>query len=240
MEKQKKCIHDGHRLRLIDTVNNAGIENVSPVQAMEFILFYVFPRGDVNPLAHRLLDEFGSVSGVLDAGVEQLKTVEGIGDRSAKMLHMMSEIFFYYTHCKRSKRETLKNYMEICDYLEDLLRFRAEEHFWIIALDSKFKVKNAKDLGTGTIVNVGIDPKVVANFVISSRPTFVLFAHNHPGGDATPSEMDIKGNRHLEDLITRLGVKFLDHLIVGVESIYSIKHDRLIRLFEEKLPINLI
>ena len=87
MSEKKKCIHDGHRKRLIDTVNKAGLDTLSEVQALEYILFFIFPRGDVNPLAHRLLDRFGDIATVLDAPIEDLVMVEGMGETSAKKMH---------------------------------------------------------------------------------------------------------------------------------------------------------
>ena len=90
----EKNIHAGHRGRLLDTVCNAGIETLSSVQAMEFILTYIFPRGDVNPLAHRLLDKFGNIASVLDAEESELMTVRGIGERAAKLIRQLTEIFF--------------------------------------------------------------------------------------------------------------------------------------------------
>ena len=67
--KNKKCIHDGHRKRLVDTVDQVGLYGLSDVQALEYILFFIFPRGDVNPLAHRLLDRFNDTQTVLEASV---------------------------------------------------------------------------------------------------------------------------------------------------------------------------
>ena len=80
----EKCVHDGHRKRLLDTVNAVGLIGLSDIQALEFILFFIIPRGDVNPLAHRLLDRFKNVPTVLDASVEDLMEVKGVGETAAK------------------------------------------------------------------------------------------------------------------------------------------------------------
>ena len=84
MAKDESNIHAGHRERLIETVHKVGLTEISSIQAMEFILCYIFPRGDVNPLAHRLLDKFKKISFVLDASVEDLCEVKGMGQLSAK------------------------------------------------------------------------------------------------------------------------------------------------------------
>lgn len=224
-------MHHGHRQRLLDTVHKAGIENMSEVQAMEFILFYVFPRGDVNPLAHRLLDRFGCVANVLDADIEELKEVSGIGDRSAKALKMLSEVFFYYTQNKLSKKIVLEKYPQICDYFEELLRFDPTERFFVIGLDASFKLIGKKLIAIGSVKNVGLSPLSITNFISSSKPAFMILAHSHPGGKAAPSIQDIEANEKLTSLLVLLGVKYIDHIIVGDDGVYSVKQDNYLRRF---------
>lgn len=224
-------IHEGHRKRLLDTMINAGMENVSEIQAMEFILGYIFPRGDVNPLAHRLLAEFGSVANVLDADVNSLKDIKGMGERSAKSLFMLGELFHFYTHNKTGKKIKLTTYEEICDYFEESLRFRTVENFVIVALDAKMNLTHRKILAKGTVKNVGIPPLNVSNFIASSRAVYVIFAHNHPTGTARASEQDLKANAGFASLLACLGVNFVDHIIVGEDGIFSIKNNKFLREF---------
>ena len=97
----------GHRERLIETVFSGGIENLSNVQALEFILFYVFPRGDVNPLAHRLLDRYKNIPTVLEAPIYDLVKVEGMEIKSAKKLNLLLNIYYRYTEEKAAKQEKI-------------------------------------------------------------------------------------------------------------------------------------
>ena len=71
-----KSVHSGHRERLLETVHNVGLYGLSKIQVMEFVLCYIFPRGDVNPLAHRLLDKFKNISTVFDASIDDLRSEE--------------------------------------------------------------------------------------------------------------------------------------------------------------------
>lgn len=225
-------IHKGHRARLLDTVINAGMENVSEIQAMEFILGYVFPRGDVNPLAHRLLHEFGSVANVLDSEINSLKSVQGMGDSSAKRLYMIGQLFNYYTHARVGQKQNLSTYQAISDYFEEFLRFRTLETFVIIGLDAKMNLIQRKILALGSVKNVGIPSIDVANFVSSTKLVYVLFAHNHPSGSAKVSKQDLDANNALAELLKCLGVNFIDHIIVGEDGIFSIKQDNFIRIYE--------
>lgn len=224
-------IHEGHRARLLDTLYNVGIENVSDVQAMEFMLFYVFPRGDVNPLAHRLLHEFQSVAGVLDADIISLSKVKGMGLRSAKSLKMLGDLFFYYTQNKLAEKTHLENYTQMCDYFEELLRFEPKEKFYIIGLDASYRIILKKTLAVGSVKNVGIAPDDITRFVDSCKPAALIFAHNHPGGNGELSTQDIEATDKLEVLIKCLGVKLIDHLVVGIDGIGSYRQKGKLRKF---------
>jgi len=231
MKKEEENIHCGHRARLLDTVLKAGIENVSDVQALEFILTYVFPRGDVNPLAHRLLKEFGSVSNILEAEVNSLKSVQGMGESSAKRLHMLGEVFFFYTQNKLSTKICLGTYSDMTDYFDELLRFSPVENFVILALDASYNLKAKKILAIGNVKNVGLDPMKVADFILSTKPVHIVFAHNHPGGSAKASTQDEVANDKMKDLVIKLGVNFIDHILVGEDGIYSLKQKDFLRKF---------
>lgn len=236
LDKNKKPfdeahMHDGHRARLLDTLYNVGIENVSDVQAMEFILFYIFPRGDVNPLAHRLLHEFGTVANVLDADINSLKEIRGMGERSAKSLKLLGDLFFYYTQNKLSDKIVLSNLNQITDFFEELLRFEPKEKFLIIGLDPNYKLIQKKVVAIGSVKNVGITPSAITNFVASCCPTSVIFAHNHPGGKSSASSQDVEATDRLEKLLVCLGVKFIDHFIIGNDGIFSVKSKGRLRNF---------
>ena len=106
---EEKNIHAGHRERLSNLVAKAGIENVSDVQALEFVLTYIFPRGDVNPLAHRLLDKFGTFADVLDADPIELESAKSIENdfaltRNISSLHNQQN--YWKNSCKRSIQHT--------------------------------------------------------------------------------------------------------------------------------------
>ena len=86
-------MHEGHRQRMRDRFRTEGLDNFAPHEVLELLLFYARARGDVNPLAHRLLETFGSLRGVLEAPVEHLCTVEGVGEETATLLSMMVPMF---------------------------------------------------------------------------------------------------------------------------------------------------
>ena len=228
---EDKNMHAGHRGRLLETVCRAGLDTLSEIQQMEFILFYIFPRGDTNPLVHRLLDKFGNVASVLEADENELTSVYGVGERAAKMLKQLVEIFFVYTTCKRTKRENLEEYTGIYDYCEQLLRFKTVEELYIVGVDCMKNIIGRRKLASGSINMVGITPLQISNFLASTKAAMVFITHNHPGGAATPSGQDKSATEYLSNLCATLGVTFIDHILIGEDGVYSFTYHSKVREF---------
>lgn len=230
-KKEPKHHHGGHRQRLTETIINAGLDKVSDVVALEFILTYVIPRADTNELAHKLLDKFGNLVEVLNADPNLLAEVEGMGEMSAKKLHLFVDIFDYYTEKLLAKRYSFKYRGQMADYFESLLRFRSVETTYIVGVDAAYRVKACYKLAVGGLLSVGISTHQIAKFITSIKPAFVVLAHNHPQGSAEPSQGDLEGTELVENLVNSLGVKLVDHLIVGIDGVYSVKGSNYYREF---------
>ena len=230
---KKKHNHGGHRQRLLSTIMEAGIDKVSDVVALEFILTYVIPRCDTNDLAHRLLDRFGSAANVLNTDWDLLKEVEGMGETSAKKLHCLIDIFDYYTDQLLDKKYVFEYRSDISDFFEELLRFKNIETSYIIGVDASNRVKSKHKLSVGGVLSVGVSTHDVAKFITSVKPAYVFLAHNHPQGKAIPSKGDIEGTRLIENLLNSLGVPLVDHVIVGIDGIFSMKENSFYREFKK-------
>ena len=226
-------IHAGHRERLLETVYNVGLNNLSQVQIMEFILFYIFPRGDTNPLAHRLLNKFKNISTVLDASLDDIKSVKGMGDASAKKLKMLLEIFNVYTFNKTTKQEGISTFGDVCDHIESLLRYKTNEEMHAIGLNSNGKYIGERCLAKGGSSLVGISIRDVSNFVVTYNAQQVYLVHNHPGGSCMPSKQDIDSNRELQKKFEFTGCSLVDNLVIGDDGIYSMRTRSLVRIFSE-------
>lgn len=224
-------IHAGHRERLTETIYNCGIENISEVQALEYILCYIFPRGDVNPLAHRLLDRYKSLPSVLEAPVEDLMEVKGMGKQSAMKLTMLLEVFYRYSNDKLSTRGKINTLGEIYDYLDNLLRFRPQEEFHLIGIGNNGCVKGQRMVCRGSSNQVKVELRDIAFFVATYKVPALILVHNHPDGSCLPSSEDVNTDKHAESLCNFAGVKMVDDLIIGQDGIFSIKSNSIVRKF---------
>ncbi len=224
-------IHAGHRDRLLNLVYKAGLENVSDVQQVEQFLTYIFPRGDTNPLAHRLLKKFGNFSNMVNASFSELTSVRGIGKSTAMKIMMFPKHCQVFEAQMLSYKQDLNNYGNLCDFCEGLLRTCNTEELHLLALNASGKLTRRECLAKGAINFVGIPARVVVNFILSTNAAVVVLIHNHPGGFATPSKKDVEGTKYLEDIILHTGCVLADHIIVGSDGVYGIKKEKYIRTY---------
>lgn len=105
--------HEGHRQRLRRRFLLEGLDNFDEVQVLELLLFYAIPRRDTNPIAHALLEQFGSLSGVLEAPVSALAQVPGMGENGATLLQLVTAASRYYM-IQRSSAGQVLNTVERC------------------------------------------------------------------------------------------------------------------------------
>ncbi len=230
-EVKEKNIHEGHRKRLVDLAVKGGFDSLSNFTALELFLTYIFPRGDVNPLAHRLLAEFESFTHIVDASVEDLKRVDGINDRSAKMITLFKDLFYFYTTAKMGKKYVVSSMGEIVDMIEDHLRFRTTENMFLFALSAANIVTHKRRFDMSKSGEVGVPILEFTNFLASSKPASLVVAHCHPYGRAVPSDNDLNAFEIIKDVCETCGVNLIDSLIVGEDGVYSQREEKMLRKY---------
>ena len=229
--KKERNIHAGHRERMNDLVANAGFDNLSDVQAVEYFLTYIFPRGDVNPLAHRLLEEYENFTNIIDAGAEDLMRIEGINKRSAQKIANFGEMFFYYTTAKMKKKIKVKSKGDIIDIVEDYLRFRNTENMILIGISAGNFVTHKRRIKSSSAGQISISMTELASFLAAAKPASLVIAHCHPYGKSLPSANDENAFKAVKDLCFACGVNFIDSFIVGDDGVFSQRDEKLVRAY---------
>ena len=207
--------HDGHRQRLKDRFLRSGLDNFTDVQVLELALFYCIPRKDTNPIAHALLEHFGSLSQVLEASVEELQKVPGIGENTATYLTMLPQIGRFYL-VDRSQREVILTTIDKCNaYLVPHFFGRSTEVVYMLCLDAKCKVLCCREVGQGSINSAGISIRKIVEVALGTNATTVILAHNHPSGLAVPSAEDVQTTQRIFAALAAVDVHLADHIVVA-------------------------
>lgn len=214
-------LHEGHRGRMRARYREEGLEGFAPHEVLELLLFYGRARGDVNPLAHQLLDAFGSLKGVLEARPEQLMSVKGVGEETATLISLMLPMFRRYSECICEEKKSIKNRKEAENYCKSLLAGQRSECFYMLCLGADHKLLGRRLIAQGTLMEVAAYPRIVAETALNYNAHSVVLCHNHPSGICLPSEDDLATTGRLIKLLRGLDIMVLDHIIVAGESVYS-------------------
>ncbi len=220
-EQEKKHDHYGHRQRLKNRFLREGLYNFEDHNILELLLFFSIPQRDTNEIAHRLMNEFGSLSGVFDASPEELVKVKGISDNSATLIVMMNELFKAYSR-DRVKRSELNGRKDFERYVFEQLRNEKVEKIMLICLDNCCRRIHDVIISDGTANFAGVDKRKIAEILLRHNSTGAVIAHNHPSGFAVPSNEDIEMTVELRNVLSSIGVLMVDHIIVSPEDCMSL------------------
>ena len=214
-------IHDGHRQRLKELFRKEGLDNFYDYQALELLLYYCIPRKDTNPIAHALLDRFGTLAQVLEAPVEELMAVEGVGENAATFLHLVTEIGRYYLVNRAEQVKVLPTLEDCARYLIPRFYGRRNEMVYLLCLDAKCKVLCCKELGEGVVNSTHISVRKIMEMALAVNATTVVLAHNHPSGVAIPSADDIQTTRRVAAALSAVDIHLADHIVVAEDDYVS-------------------
>lgn len=207
--------HKGHRERMKRRFLESGLDDFTDIQVLELLLFYAIPQRDTNPIAHALLDHFGSLSQVLDADPEELKKVPGISDHAATLLALVTDVARYYQVDTIQNQKFLTTLDACGEYLVPYFFGRNRETVFLLCLDAKCKVLCCKEIGEGSINSASISVRKVVETALSSNASTVVLAHNHPSGVALPSGEDVETTKRIAAALEAVEIHLADHIVVA-------------------------
>ena len=218
------AIHDGHRERTRQRYIEEGLDGFKDHEALELLLYYCIPRKDTNALAHDLISEFGGITQVMSASVDQLKSVVGVGDSTAAFLTFINDFQRYlYTKQKETDAKALSTLEECGAYLWPRFLGRRNEVVYMLCLDAKCKVLGCKMLGEGSINSAAVPIRRIVELALNTNASSIVLAHNHPKGVALPSPEDVQTTRVLATALHAVDVLLADHVIYSDNEYISLR-----------------
>ena len=216
------AMHDGHRQRLKDRYRLDGLDNFNELQVLELLLFYCIPQQDTNPLAHNLIDHFGSLSQVLEAPMEELEKVRGVGANTATFLHLVRDAGRYYRVNRTMLDKILLTTEQCGNYLSSFFIGRRNEMVFLLCLDAKCKVLCCKEIGEGSVNFASVPARRIVQTALAANATTVILAHNHPSGIAIPSSEDVQTTYRVAAALDTVDITLADHIIVADDEYVSL------------------
>jgi len=219
---------EGHRSRLRTRYRAVGDAGLADHELLELLLTYAIPRRDTKDLAKRLLARFGSMAGVLEADAESLKQVDGIGPAAATLVSLIRPLSIHLVTGKKPAHAVLKSPEAANAFFQAKLKGLVEEEVHVAFVNTKNAVTATERLQRGTVDQSVVYVRQVIERALAYKASGFILAHNHPSGDPTPSAHDQELTQAVKAAAATVGIRFLDHLIIGDAAPFSFKANGLI------------
>lgn len=217
-------IHDGHREKMRKRFLLSSLDSFASHEALELLLYYAIPRRDTNPIAHALMDRYGSLEEVFAAPMEDLQKVEGVGESAAILLKLVPQLVRKARLARVKLGDTILNGSgDAGDFLLDLFEGEQAEVVYQLCLDAKRKLLAYRKLSNGGVSMVDLDMRQLVSNALTTSATQVILAHNHPSGVALPSEADNAATEQAFYALKTIGVELVDHIIVADRDYVSLR-----------------
>ena len=220
--------HSGHRARKRRQFRDHGIDAFADHEVLELLLYYAVPRRDTNPIAHALMDRFGSLNAVLSAPVEELERVPGMGANAALLLKLVPQVY-------RRARTSITENEVILDTTERIGEFFVEqfvaqtsEVMYQLCLDAKGRLLSCRKVCEGDAASVGLNLRKIVENALLCNAVLVALAHNHPSGVALPSHEDKVATLQIKEALEAVNVRLADHIIVADDDYVSLRQEGLL------------
>lgn len=223
-------VHDGHRERLRNRFIENGIDAFESHEVLELLLFYALPRINTNDIAHNLLNEFKTLSGVLNAPLEELQRAGKLTQKSAVLLKLVPGILNLYQTELNS--DTMDNIKAVTNYFKSCYIGITEEQLRVCCLDDNLRVIACPVVSKGIPNSVPVYTRKIVETAIRHNCSMIILAHNHPNGDSIPSKKDISITKQLLRTLEDIGINLLDHIIVGKPGPVSMKDAGYFSIFD--------
>lgn len=211
-------LHSGHRKRLKEQFAQDCGKTMSDFTFLELMLFYAVPQGDTNPLAHRLIDRFGSFDKVLEATKEELLEVSGIGEHAASFLTTLLPTFSRYLERRSGEKFEYTDLDKIREYLTGKYLNADTEKAMLLNFDSKGVFINSVYLGSGDMSSIEINNRELASAIVRDKAVYSILVHNHPSGIASPSTGDLSSVESISAFLKMLSVTLVDNIIITADD----------------------
>jgi len=225
---KEKHIGAGHRKRLRDRFLQSGLDGFLDYEIIELLLTLGTPRKDCKQIAKAAIKQFKGLRGALDASLDELQTIKGIGPSNAFGIKLFQSISERYAKEKLSSKISLASPQKVADYLREKLGREKKEHFVVLLLDSQNNLIHINDISIGTLNETLVHPREVFEPAVRLLAACIIVAHNHPSGNLEPSKEDLEVTQKLVESGKILGIEVIDHVIVTNKNYLSLHEEGLI------------
>jgi len=219
---------EGHRERLRARYRHVGEAALQDYELLELLLTYAIPRRDTKLLSKKLLDRFGTLARVFEAEPTSLEEVDGIGPQAATLISLIRPLAMRFLKATPAGKTMLRSTGEAAAYFQAKLKGLPDEEVHVAFVNAKNAVTATECLQRGTVDQSAVYVRKVIERALAHKASGFILAHNHPSGDPTPSAHDRELTQAVKAAAAVVGIRFLDHLIIGESAPFSFKANGLL------------
>lgn len=224
---------EGHRRRQREKFLKGGLDGFFDYEIIELLLTLGTPRRDCKFQAKEAMQEFRTLRGVLEASVDELQRIKGIGPHNIFGLKLIQEVSRRFLKEKMMSKPYCHSSEEVFEYLYHTLRDLKREKFKVLFLGSKNQILEEKTIFEGTVDTSAVYPREILKEALRCNASSLIFAHNHPSGDPSPSMSDRGITKELVFAANVMQLRVLDHIIIGNNRYFSFSDEGLIEDYDK-------
>jgi DNA repair protein RadC len=215
----------GHRQRLRDRFNKTGLDGLADYEVIELLLTLAIPRADVKQPAKALIKRFGNLRGILDAPLDELRAVKGLGSVAPVALRIVRAAATLYLQQCAEGGDALADRAHLEAFWRMRIGALRNEVFEVAYLDSGLRLlrDGIERLEEGTLDRAAVYPRRVVESALRRGAAALVLAHNHPNGQVQPTEQDKLLTRALVLAAETVHLKIVDHLVVSADEAFSFR-----------------
>lgn len=207
--------HHDHRKRMKAKFLSHGFSAFEPHEILEMLLYYALPRIDTNPIAHELISRFGSISAVFDAPIGKLCEVPGISEHTAILIKMVPQLAKEYMCDTNSEKKSFSDYDTAGHFFVSKFIGVLNERLYAAYFDNGMHLIGIVLISDGDVNSSQVSVRKIVSEALAENASFVMLAHNHPGGTVIPSADDLNVTNACEIALDMVGVKLAEHFIIA-------------------------
>lgn len=223
---ESKNLHKDHRQRTRLRYRSEGLGSMADHNILELLLFYGIPYKDTNPIAHELIDSFGSLQGVIDAPVEELQKIKGVGENAATLVKLVHDLAVLYGERTIVQDNSIPADEKITNYLAMKYAGQTKEVVYMLCVNSMGNILNCIKVCDGSPDSAILTTRMVVETAVSFDSKDIIIAHNHPNGFAVPSMADVTATQEFISILESIGINLADHIIVSKDDQFSMAKSR--------------
>ena len=211
-------VHEGHRSRKKEQFRAHGLDAFADHEVLELLLYYAVPRQDTNPIAHQLMEKFGSLDAVFAADRAALEEVEGIGENASTLISLMFPLMRRIRASSGAHETILSDTEQAGAYFLDLFLGEREEKLYEACLDAKGRLLACHLVAEGDTESIQLNMRKIVENALKCGASSV----------ALPSPADNATTLSVFDALRTVGVELADHIIVADDDFVSLRHNGLL------------